>query len=294
MLCKPNELIEGLHKFNPESLESPGTMLKIPKHSFRGVAKRSVNNLVGKVGLRVVSSSWGPRGFLDALRRIKSQGIMPSQIVDIGAARGEWTQECRQLFPDADYFLVDPLKENWDFLQKFQQSQPRVNVWLGALGPQPGRLTLHVHGDQSSFLESEYKESDSSSSKVVELRTLDSFLEDQTIQAPDMIKADAQGFELEVLKGAVKCLESTEVLLLEVSYRRIYENSPLAHEAISYVGSKGFRIVDICTYVQRPFDGELAQSDILFAKENSRLFKYEGWSTQRYGGTTPKRRHSGC
>jgi hypothetical protein len=102
-------------------------------------------------------------------------------------------------------------------------------------------------------------------------------MEDSTIQQPDMIKADVQGFEIEVLKGAEKCLENTELLLLEVSYRRIYQNGPLAHEVISYVGSKGFRILDICTCIKRPFDGELIQSDILFAKDGSRLFEPEGW-----------------
>ena len=109
------------------------------------------------------------------------------------------------------------------------------------------------------------------------MRTLDSFLEDETISAPDIIKADVQGFEMEVLKGAQSCLESAELLLLEVSYRQIYKNGPLAHELVSYVGARGFRIYDICSYTQRPLDGELAQSDILFAKDTSILFKHEGW-----------------
>jgi hypothetical protein len=71
------------------------------------------------------------------------------------------------------------------------------------------------------------------------VRTLDSFLGQPALHAPDLIKADVQGFELEVLRGATKCLETAKLLLLEVSYRRIYENLTLAHEVIGYVGRRG-------------------------------------------------------
>jgi hypothetical protein len=97
------------------------------------------------------------------------------------------------------------------------------------------------------------------------------------MQTPDLIKADVQGFELEVLAGAGACLEKAQLLLLEVSYRRIYRNLPLAHEVIAFAGRAGFRIYDICTYAGRPSDGELTQSDLLFAREGSPLFANEAW-----------------
>jgi FkbM family methyltransferase len=202
------------------------------------------------------------------------------QIVDVGAAKGLWTRECLEVFPETNYFLVEPLQENGNVLNGLQRVQPNVKVWLGALGAESGEGDFYVHEDQSSFFKSEYSESAASSTRTVVLRRLDSFLEDGTILPPNLIKADVQGFEIEVLKGAGKCLESTEMLLVEVSYRQIYEKAPLAHEVISYVCSNGFRIFDICTYAMRAFDGELAQSDILFAKANSRLFEHEGWGVK--------------
>ncbi len=249
----------------------------LQKYSFRKIARLSVNKLLQKVGLRIISSSWGPRGFLNTLYRVKRHGIKLNQIIDIGASDGRWTRDCLRVFPDAEYFLVDPLDENSDFLHELQQTKSQVKVWHGALGSRPGQLDLYVHGDQSSFFASEYSQSNRTSIRTVGVRTLDSFLEDRTVQQPDMIKADVQGFEIEVLKGAEKCLENTELLLLELLYRKLYENCPLAHEVISYAGSKGFRIFDICTYVKRPLDGELACSDILFAKADSKLFEFEGW-----------------
>jgi hypothetical protein len=107
---------------------------------------------------------------------------------------------------------------------------------------------------------------------------LDSFLGTDRLQPPQLIKADVQGFELEVLRGARRCLESAELLLLEVSYQAIYDGAPLAHDVIAAVGELGFRIYDVCSYVQRRRDQALAQSDLLFARQDSRLFSDRTWS----------------
>jgi FkbM family methyltransferase len=49
--------------------------------------------------------------------------------------------------------------------------------------------------------------------ETIELRTLD---EEQGLDAPDLIKIDVEGFELEVLKGAVRTLERRPDLFLEM------------------------------------------------------------------------------
>ena len=238
--------------------------------------KTILNRLIGLLNYRIVNGEWGPRGFVETFKRIRKAGILPSQIVDVGASKGVWTLECMSVFPDAFYFVVDPLEENWAFLEKLTMTYPSVRAWKGALGPDHGYLTMHIHGDQSSFLESEYSDPLGSSRKEVEMRPLDSFL-CSPLKPPDLIKIDVQGFELEVLKGAEKCLSSCEILLLEVSFYKIYRNSPLAHDVIAFLRERGFRIFDICTYAQRPYNGALCQSDMVFAKNNSRLFEHEGY-----------------
>jgi hypothetical protein len=150
-----------------------------------------------------------------------------------------------------------------------------VRFWQGGLGSRPAALELLVHGDQSSFLASD--SFPTSTAQRVEVRTLDSFLGGELREPPDLIKADVQGYELEVLRGAEACLDRAQLLLLEVSYRRMYRDLPLAHDVITHVGSRGFRICDICTYAARPSDGELMQSDILFAAEGSPVFSDESW-----------------
>src|SRR5690606_19338896 len=66
----------------------------------------AVNKLLRPLGLRMVSTRWGPRGPWDALRRAAAQGVIPNQIVDVGASNGIWTRECLRIFPNSRYFLV--------------------------------------------------------------------------------------------------------------------------------------------------------------------------------------------
>jgi hypothetical protein len=113
--------------------------------------------------------------------------------------------------------------------------------------------------------------------REVELRTLDELVGTENVPSPALIKADVQGYELEVLRGAPNILKTVEFVLLEVSYRQTYVSCPLAHDVITALATFGFRIYDLCTYSQRPHDGELFQSDILFARANSRVFAYEGY-----------------
>ena len=236
---------------------------------------RTALNAVAKLfGVRVVNARWGPRGFRASLEKTRVQGFSPTTVIDVGASNGQWTRECRQIFPGARYLLVDPLEENRPALEQLALTDPRIEVWHGALGAAAGRLELWAHGDQSSFLHS----SDfPGTRRTVELRTLDSFIETSGLQPSMLLKADVQGYELEVLKGASQCLEMCEVLLIEVSIRRLYDGSPLAHDIVGYLGWKGFRVYDICSFVQRPADNELVQCDLVFAREGCKLFSYEGW-----------------
>lgn len=243
--------------------------------STRKWLRATANGWLESIGLRVVNARWGPRGPMNTLRRIRAQGITPRQIVDVGASNGAWTQECLRVFPEARYFLVEPLPANQAALARLSSTHANVQTWQGALGSASGTLALHVHGDQSSFLSSDSFPSDVL--EEVEIRRLDSFLGTERLQEPDFIKADVQGFEVEVLEGAQACLKTTQLLLLEVSYRELYQGLPLAHEVIAAVGRLGFRIYDICTYLGRPSDGELVQSDILFAARGSPLFRQEGY-----------------
>jgi FkbM family methyltransferase len=179
------------------------------------------------------------------------------------------------VFGKARYALFDPLPENVEALSELVAEHPSFAFWSGAIGAATTRLPLKLHGHQTSF----YDSTDFAGLPLeVDVRTLDSFIESMGFRSPMLLKADVQGYELEVLRGASRCLQMTELLLLEVSFKQIYDGGPLAHEVIAECGHLGYRIYDICTYAQRPRDGALAQADVLFVKRESPLLSFEGWA----------------
>lgn len=231
-----------------------------------GAIKELVNAALARCGLRLVDATWGPVGFQKTLRRLVDAGWKPRQIVDVGAFMGTWTTECMMLFPDARYLLIDPLPSNRAALLALAARKSNVTPWFGAAGAENGELVIHSHADQSSPLVAVKESWRGTESIVVPVRTLDSFLASGEIAQPQLIKADVQGYELEVLRGASESLASTDAVLLEVSFRELYERQPLAHDVISYLSTRGFVIADVCSYAQGA-DGSLEQSDLLFLRK---------------------------
>ena len=179
-----------------------------------------------------------------------------------------------QVFPSANYVLFDALPAHAAPLTAFAARHQNAQVRSVALGDAPGTLTLHVHGHQSSILSSaEF----SGTSVDVQVHTLDDFVDELQLEGPILLKADVQGYELAILRGAERVLAMTDLALLEVSFQPVYDNAPMAHELITEMGALGFRIFDICSHDQRPLDGALAQSDVVFARPTSGLFQQQGW-----------------
>jgi FkbM family methyltransferase len=74
--------------------------------------------------------------------------------------------------------------------------------------------------------------------------TLDSILEAQ--DAPDFVKIDTQGAELEILKGSEKVLrENAPLVLAETWCAEVYQGAPPTHEVMAYMYGLGYQVFDL-------------------------------------------------
>ena len=56
----------------------------------------------------------------------------------------------------------------------------------------------------------------------------------------DYISLDTQGSELDIIKGASRCLEDAKFVFLEVSFKGLYRDAPDMYEVIQFMRSKEF------------------------------------------------------
>ena len=99
---------------------------------------------------------------------------------------------------------------------------------------------------------------------VVTTQALDSFVQSHNLVKPDFIKIDAQGSELEILKGSSTVLASTSLLYIEAPITSVNSGAPMAHSIIDFLKGLDFKVSSFNEHHYLP--GQLAQIYILFGK----------------------------
>lgn len=189
---------------------------------------------------------------------LNSQNYIPTVIYDVGANKGTWTKECLSFFPNATYYLFEPqiiLKNEIDSLFHDKSNIKLFTVGVGNIN---GELdfTIHERDDSCSFRfsEDEARENGFKQMKVPIVR-LDNFVEENNLQFPSILKIDAEGLDIEVLQGAEKVIQNTEIILIEVGVmNKKFNNSVL--NVLNYLDQIGFRLFDI-TDINRPFSNDI-------------------------------------
>ena len=214
-----------------------------------------------------------------SLRQLKRCGYTPDAILDIGAYKGAWTKLTRSIFPESKILMIEAQEERKNILHQICQESPgETSYIISALSSENKENVPFFRtqgGKDDTTGSSLFAEKSNVPRTEVELttRTLDSLLQEGEYPTFSFAKLDVQGAEKEVLLGAEETLKTLEVILLETSLLRINEGAPLLHELIAFLSERGFLPYDICSLMRRPEDKVLAQTDIIFVRENSPLLK---------------------
>jgi FkbM family methyltransferase len=208
-----------------------------------------------------------------ALAQLQAVGLTPNTVIDIGVAQG--TPELYAAFPKARYILVEPLVEfEKDLIQIC--SQLRGEYFVAAAGAQSGSMLLQVNGSATSRVGSHRPDSGAEVRRVPVV-TVDTIAACKAIDRPVLIKADVQGAELDALRGAEETLRATEAVVLEVSLFEFQRGWPQLWDVVDYMHGRAFVVYDICGGHCRPYDGALAQLDLVFVREGGMFRRYHGY-----------------
>jgi FkbM family methyltransferase len=245
--------------------------------------KKTVQACLGLFGLRLVrngalpvtepAAQYNPlrdelRPFL---RAMKGLGFNPSHVIDVGANRGYWTRQALEFFPHARYTLIEPNPELKKYADELAAAGHSIEWLNGGVSDAPGTLELRVcsRDDASTFASLSPRYDDLFTHCIsVEVNTLDQMLAGRPI--PELVKIDAEGFDLRVLHGASSLFGKTEIFLVEVMVAcPEYENRMSA--VIGKMDEAGYAPLDITHLNRSPEFGVLWLCEVAFIRKGSGL-----------------------
>lgn len=192
-------------------------------------------------------------------------GFEPPTVVDVGVADG--TYELYRSFPKSRFLLIEPLKEFEDGLKRICKQYNAMYV-IAAAASQKGMTSINItpdlHGTSLLKPKEFYLEF---KTREVPMVTIDSLVDEFGLKEPFILKVDTQSSELRVLAGAIRTMEKSEVIILEVQLFQGAEDGPQFFDIVVFLKQKGFVVYDIVGHNYRPLDHALAEVDIVFVKE---------------------------
>jgi FkbM family methyltransferase len=241
----------------------------IKRTLLSGRVRRAITE--SEFGLELLRSvrPYGLQHFFPLLRQL---GFAPTHIVDVGANRGFWTRAAFKYFRDPVYTLVEPQDHLRYYSQDLVAQGCKLN-WINAgCGDFCGTLPLIVsyRDDSSTFVDQH--DNPTAQRITVPIITLNQLVASSGAGLPEMVKIDAEGFDLKVLAGASDLLGKTDIFLVEavVWGPGAYDNS--VAKVIRFMAGVGYNLMDITDLNRSPKYGVLGACELAFLRGGSPLW----------------------
>jgi FkbM family methyltransferase len=194
-----------------------------------------------------------------------SKYFQPQSVLDIGANIGQFYNECKEVFPDSKYHLIEGNNICETELKKLE-----VEYTIALLSDSVKEVNFWMRSDDPFATgNSIYKENTDFYNSAIPVKkwtkTLDNLFQNETF---DLIKIDTQGSEIDILNGGENLVKSAKGIILEVSYIEYNQGTLLSDKVINYMSSIGFSKMDVINSINHPITGEHIQDDVLFVKNN--------------------------
>lgn len=204
------------------------------------VLKELVKDVAKNVGYRISVH----RDPFEDIRTI----IGPDNIValDIGANKGQTITMLQKVFNDPVIHAFEPTPKCFGILKETVRGNVHINQ--NAVGAQVGQLEFNEagHDVMSSLLKPAAKGwngrgwKDIKQSYMVDVTTVDTYCAQHSIDRVDLFKTDTQGYDLNVLKGAVKTLSTVGFVYIEMNLIEMYEGQASFDDLYRFLSDHGF------------------------------------------------------
>lgn len=178
---------------------------------------------------------------------LHKMGIKPNVIYDIGTCLMNWTNNAKTVWPDSKYFLFDANEVVEPTLKA--SGHP---YWIDVLTDTDNKELVFYKRTDIPSGGSYYKENTDYYNETHGVNTicwtLDGIVHDNQWPAPDLIKLDVQGSELDILKGSTNCLKKCNDIILKAQHINYNNGAPFDVDVFKFMDSIGYEIVSRITY----------------------------------------------
>jgi FkbM family methyltransferase len=150
-------------------------------------------------------------------------------VFDVGAHHGDYAAQVRRLCPAARVWSFEPHPAAFELLTLAAERSGFTAVNVG-LSDVPGRLNLYdyastsVQGSSHATLHGKVFEDihhSEAAAVEVEITTVDLFMESQRISHLHLLKVDAEGHELAILRGSQRAITSGAVDVVQFEFNEM-------------------------------------------------------------------------
>lgn len=198
---------------------------------------------------RLLERLLSSKGYEHRFKNVMLSSIRPGDCVwDIGANIGIYSNMFSDIVgSEGQVFAFEPSQINFGALHESIQGRSNVTILPVALGDREGLVSFHQGEDAigaTSRIATGPHDEPSTQAQVALVRG-DKLLDDGIALAPNFIKIDTEGFELEVLKGLTHILENVKLraICVEVHFSLLNERgmADVPSKIESLLESFGFR-----------------------------------------------------
>lgn len=228
--------------------------------------------LIEKLGTRIRGSQplMIAHGDDDAwLKRLRIKSF-----IDIGAYHGEYIDYARQLFSDIKIFAFEPVAESFNTLKEKTAHLSNIRVFPYALGETEKTTKIFVssYPPSSSLLpmgdlhKKNFPFSRGAKLQEIKVKRLDDVIKPNQVEKPLWVKIDTQGYEHQVIKGGKRVLSIATILLIEVTFQKLYRGQKMFKDIYTQLSDIGFQLYGFRNQVISPIDGSVLQAHAYFIK----------------------------
>lgn len=229
-----------------------------------------VLNILKKTNLNMF---WFPQQHIKFLETLFLEFNPDNMVIyDIGSNVLHWSQNAVNIWKNPRIYLFDGMTEMklfYDEYNKINNTTYEYNI--GVLCNEDYKRIRFYQSDEFSGGNSYYKEiGNADSHKIFTEQNikqkigmkLETIVEFKNIPAPDLIKIDVQGAELDILKGSIKIINKAKFLIIELQHTEYNNGAPLCSKTCDFLIENGWEI-----YAEK-FSNNGSDADWCFINKN--------------------------